>query len=317
LLATVEAENAVRQRLVVDVATSYLNLLELDLELAIARRTADVSRKSLELTQSRQEGGVASMQDVFQARILVSTTESAIADTSRRLEQEENLMSILLGRNPGPVERVNVLTALQTHVEVPAGMPSAILDRRPDIRSAEQKLVAANADIGQAKAAFFPQITLTGFYGYQSVDMSDLFSSPSRTWQFGPSVTLPIFTGGRLRGNLRQAEAAFQVALATYQQTVQQSFREVSDGLIGYQRMREFRARQEERAQAHRDAANLAGIRYEGGVTSYLEVLYSEQELFSAEVDLARARRNELLSVVQLYRALGGGWTVEGATVPK
>jgi multidrug efflux system outer membrane protein len=196
-------------------------------------------------------------------------------------------------------------------------LPSALLERRPDIRAAEQRLVAANADIGQAKAAFYPQISLTGFYGGQSVDMTDLFSGAARTWQFGPSVSIPIFNGGRLRGNLKQAEANFQAVLANYQQTVQQAFRDVSDGLIGYQRLREFRARQEERTQANRDATGLANVRYEGGVTSYLEVLYNEQEVFTAELDLAKARRNELLSVVQLYRALGGGWKVNPDSAAK
>ena len=170
------------------------------------------------------------------------------------------------------------------------------------------QVTARNADIGQAKAAFFPQLTLTGFFGYQTVALSDLFSAPARTWQFGPAVTFPLFTGGRLKGNLRQAEARFQETVAQYQKSVQGAFREVSDGLIAYQRTQEFRARQEDNTQAHRDATGTANVRYEGGVTSYLEVLYNEQELFNAELALAQARRNELLSVVQLFRALGGGW---------
>ena len=192
--------------------------------------------------------------------------------------------------------------------EVPAGLPSSLLERRPDIRFAEQQLVAANANIGQAKAAFYPQLTLTGLYGYQTMQLSDLFSAPARTWQFGPSVTVPLFTGGRLRANLKITQAQYEEALAVYQKTVQSAFGEVSDGLIAYQRTREFRAQQEERTQANREATDLAYIRYDGGVTSYLEVLYNEQELFTAELNLAQARLNELLSVVQLYRALGGGW---------
>jgi multidrug efflux system outer membrane protein len=191
---------------------------------------------------------------------------------------------------------------------VPPGLPSELLERRPDLRTAEEQLIAANADIGQAKAAFYPQLTLTGFFGYQTVALSDLFTSPARMWQFGPAVGLPLFTGGRLRGNLKLAQGRFEEALAIYQKTVQQAFREVSDALIAYERTREFRVKQEGRTQAHRDATQMANVRYEGGVTSYLEVLYNEQELFSAELGLAQARRNELLSVVQLYRALGGGW---------
>lgn len=310
LLSTVEAEATVRQTLVASVASTYLQLLELDLELEIARRTLAVRTNSLGLTRARQEGGVASMQDVHQAQILVSTAEASIADTSRRIEQKENELGILLGRNPGTITRGIPLIQSPLRAEVPAGLPSSLLEQRPDLRSAEQQLIAANADIGQAKAAFYPQLTLTGFYGFQTVALSDLLTGPSQAWQFGPALTVPLFTGGRLRGNLKLAEAQFQEAVAVYQRTVQNAFREVSDSLIAYQRSREFRARQEERTQAHRSATELAGVRYEGGVTSYLEVLYNEQELFTAELALAQARLNELLSVVSLYRSLGGGWQI-------
>ena len=312
LLANVEAQRAVRQALVASVATAYLDLLELDLELEISIRTYIARTNSLELTSSRENGGVASLQDVYQAKILVFTAEAAIADTHRRIEQQENLLSILLGRNPGKIERGDALVLQSVRAEVPPGLPSSLLERRPDLRAAEQQLVAANADIGQAKAAFYPQLTLTGFYGSQTVALSDLFTGAARTWQFGPAVTLPLFTGGRLRGNLKLTQARFQESVAAYQQTVQNAFREVSDGLIAYQRTQEFRHRQEERTQAHRDATELANVRYEGGVSSYLEVLYNEQELFNAELGLAQARRNELLSVVELYRSLGGGWTEPG-----
>jgi multidrug efflux system outer membrane protein len=308
LLATMEAQRTVRQTLVSQVATAYFDLLELDLELQIAQNTYIIRTNSLELATSRQQGGVASIQDVYQGRILVYTAEAAIADTHRRIEQQENLLSILLGRNPGHIDRDKPLTLQTLRAEVPPGLPSSLLERRPDLRAAEQGLVAANANIGQAKAAFYPQLTLTGFYGYQSVALSDLFSAPARTWQFGPAVTMPLFTGGRLKGNLKLAEATFQESLANYQQIIQNAFREVSDGLIAYERTQEFLARQEENTQAHRDAAETANVRYEGGVTSYLEVLYNEQELFNSELSLAQARLNELLSVVQLYRALGGGW---------
>ena len=311
LLATEDAQQAVRQTLVAQVATAYLTLLELDYELEIAQRTYAGRTNSLNLTVSREEGGVAAMQDVAQAKILVYTAEATMVDIQRRREQQENTLCILLGRNPGPIERGERFVTQQVRAEVPAGLPSSLLERRPDIRFAEQQLVAANASIGQAKAAFYPQLTLTGFYGYQSVALSDLFTSPARVWQFGPAVTLPLFTGGRLRGNLKIAQAQFEQALAVYRQDVQNAFREVSDSLIEYQRTREFRARQEERTQANRQAAELATIRYEGGVTSYLEVIYNEQELFGAELNLAQARLSELLSVVSLYRSLGGGWQVE------
>jgi outer membrane protein, multidrug efflux system len=192
-----------------------------------------------------------------------------------------------------------------------------VLERRPDVRAAEHDLVAANADIGQAKAAFFPQVTLTGMFGYQTTALSDLFTGPARMWQFGPAVTTPLFTGGRLKGEYKYAKARFDESLAIYQRTVQGAFREVSDALIAYQRNQEFYARQLDLTQANRDAANLASVRYEGGVTSYLEVLYNEQQLFDAELLLAKARRDEFLSVVQLYRTLGGGWTTPPVTEAK
>ena len=308
LMASRDAQQTVRQTLVASVATAYLDLLALDYDLEISRHTLVVRNHSLELTDAREQGGVAALQDVAQAKILVYGAEASIVDFQRLREQQENALCILLGRNPSSIQRGQGFTNQQVRAEVPAGLPSSLLERRPDIRFAEQQLVAANANIGQAKAAFYPQLTLTGAYGYQTVQFSDLFSAPARTWQFGPAVSLPLFTGGRLRANLKITQAQYEEALATYQKTVQSAFGEVSDGLIAYQRNREFRERQAERTRANREATDLAYIRYDGGVTSYLEVLYNEQELFTAELNLAQARLNELLSVVQLYRALGGGW---------
>jgi multidrug efflux system outer membrane protein len=308
LLASVDAQETVRLTLVSDMATAYLNLLELDYSLEISYRTLEGRTNSLSLTISRQQGGVSAQQDVAQAKILVHTAEATIADIQRQREQQENALCILLARNPGSIQRGPGLLTQEVRTEVPAGLPSSLLERRPDIRSAEQQLVAANANIGQAKAAFFPTVSLTGLYGYQTVALSDMFSGPARMWQFGPSVSVPLFTGGRLRANLKITKAQYDEALYVYQQTVQNAFREVSDSLIAYQRNREFRQRLEERTQANREAAELATVRYQGGVTSYLEVIYNEQELFSAELGLAQARLNELLSVVSLYRSLGGGW---------
>ncbi len=315
LLATEAAQQVVRQTLVADVAGTYVQLLQLDQSLDIARRSWTNRNASLALTTAREEGGVASMQDVAQARILVATAEASIVDTLRAIEQTENAMSMLLGRNPGPIDRKATLADHPVRTEVPAGLPSQLLERRPDLRAAEQSLVAANADIGQAKAAFFPQLTITGLYGFQSVSLGSLLTGASQTWQFGPTVTMPLFTGGRLRGNLKLAEARFTESVAQYQRSVQGAFRDVSDSLIAYQRLGEFRAKLETRTQAHRLAAELANVRYEGGVTSYLEVLYNEQELFDAELALSRAQADEVLSVVQLYRALGGGWTEPATAV--
>jgi multidrug efflux system outer membrane protein len=308
LLATEEARQAVRQTLVSRVAVSYLILLQLDYERQVVERTLEVRTGSLELTTAREQGGVASLQDVVQARVLVSTAEAALVDVIRRQEQQENELSILLARNPGSIQRGIPLREQFSRAEVPAGLPSALLERRPDIRNAEQTLVSANANIGEAKAAFFPQLTLTGAFGFQSISLSDLFTSPARVWQFGPSLTLPLFTGGRLTSEYEFTKARFQEAEALYKQTVQNAFRDVSDALIQHQRSREFTVRQEEATQARRDAAELANIRYDGGVTSYLEVLYTEQELLTAELLLAQALGDELVSVVQVYRALGGGW---------
>jgi len=310
LLATEAARDTVRQTLVSEVALAYLTLLQLDYELEVSRRTYAVRTNSLALTAAREQGGVASLQDVHQARTLVAGAEAAIVDALRRQEQQENALSVLLGRNPGSLERGLPLRSQPLRGEVPPGLPSALLERRPDLRAAEERLIAANADVGEAKAAFFPQLTLTGAFGYQSVSLSDLFTSPARVWQFGPTLTVPVFTGGRLTGQYRFAQARFDEAVAGYRQAVQGAFRDVSDALVQYQRTREFTQRQEENTRARRDAAELANIRYDGGVTSYLEVLYSEQELFTAELDLAQAIGSELRSVVQLYRSLGGGWTL-------
>ncbi len=308
LLATEDAQRIVRQTLVSAVATSYLQLLEYDLELQIGHASYINRTNSLDLTMSREAGGVASMQDVYQAKILVAAAEASVVNTLRLIGQAENKLNLLLGRNPGTIERGPPLIDKKLRALVPAGLPSALLERRPDIRAAEQELVAANADIGQAKAAFFPRLSLTGMFGYQTTSFSDLFTGPARTWQFGPSVQTPLFTGGRLRSEVKRAEARFEESLAAYQRTIQSAFHEVSDALIAYQRNHEFYLKQQDLTQANRDASEMANFRYVGGVTSYLEVLYNEQQLFDAELLLAQARANELLSVVQLYRALGGGW---------
>lgn len=310
LFASEDAQRTVRQTLVAQIASTYLQLLKLDLDLEIGRASLVSRTNSLELTRSRQEGGVASMQDVYQSQVLVATAEASIVNTLRLIEQTENEFNILMGHNPGPVQRGNIpLVGQKLRASVPAGLPSALLERRPDVRAAEHELMAANADIGQAKAAFFPQVTLTGTFGYQSTALSDLFLGSARAWQFGPAVNVPLFNGGRLRAEYKLSKARFDESLAIYQSTVQQAFREVSDALIQYQRSQEYFSKQLDLTQANRNAAELATVRYEGGVTSYLEVLYNEQQLFDSEFGLAQSRLNEFLSVVQLYRALGGGWT--------
>jgi multidrug efflux system outer membrane protein len=248
------------------------------------------------------------MVDVRQSEQLVYTAAAAIPDLERQIEQQENLISILLGQNPGPIARQRLLVQEQFPPVVPAGLPSSLLERRPDLQSAEQQLVAANAQIGVAKAAYFPAITLTAVAGYQSTALTDLFTGPAGFWSFGGQLAQPIFTAGKLRANVRLTEAQQQEALLFYQKSIQQAFREVSDSLVGYRKDQETREQQELLTGAAKDTVRLANIRYEGGVTSYLEVLDSDTRYFNAQITLAQAELAERLSVVQLYNALGGGW---------
>jgi len=308
LLATEWAREAVRSTLVSDVATAYFQLRELDLELEIARRTLASRQGSLQLTQTLANGGATSMLDVRQAEQLVSTAAAAVPDLERRIEQQENFLSTLLGNNPGSVARGTKLTDQPHAPQVPPGLPSSLLERRPDIRQAEEQLIAANAQIGVAKAAYFPQITLTANGGYQSSALTSLFTGPAGLWSFGGSLAQPIFTGGRIRSGVKLAEARQQEALLTYQQTIQQAFRGVSDALVEYHKDQEFRQYQQQLAFSAQDAARLSEMRYKGGAASYLEVLTNETNYFAAELGLAQAQLNELVALVRIYRNLGGGW---------
>jgi outer membrane protein, multidrug efflux system len=262
----------------------------------------------LRLVEIRAKGGVTSLMDVRQSEELVYTAAAAIPDLERRTEQQENLISILLGKNPTPVTRGRPLVENPLLPVVPAGLPSSLLERRPDIQSSEQQLVAANARIGVAKAAYFPQITLTAIGGYQSSALTDLFTGPAGLWSFGGQLLQPIFTGGRIRSTVRLTEAQQQEAVLVYQQSIQQAFREVADSIIGYRKNQEFRVQQELLTNSAQDATRLANMRYEGGATSYLEVLDSDTRYFDAQLGLAQAQLNERLALVQLYNALGGGW---------
>jgi len=308
LLATQWARQAVVSTLVSDVAAAYFQLRELDLELEISRRTLASRRDSLQLTQTLASGGATSMLDVRQAEQLVFTAAETIPDLERRIEQQENFLSILLGNNPGPITRGTKLTEQPHAPEIPAGLPSSLLERRPDIRQAEAQLIAANAQIGVAKAAYFPQITLTASGGYQSSALTSLFTGPAGLWNFGGSLVQPIFTGGRIRSNVKFTEARQQEAALIYQQAIQQAFRGVSDALVEYRKDREFREQQEQLTFSAQDAARLSETRYRGGATSYLEVLTNETNYFDAELGLAQAQLNELLGLVSIYRNLGGGW---------
>jgi outer membrane protein, multidrug efflux system len=308
LLSTEWGQKAVMWSLVSNLASAYFQLQELDLEMDISKRALASRQESLRLVQVRQRGGRTSLVDVRQSEQLVYAAAVNIPDLERRIEQQENLISILLGDNPESILRGRNL--LDTHFAptVPAGLPSSLLERRPDVQSAEQKMVAANAQIGVAKAAYFPDISLTAIAATQSTALTSLFTGPAGAWAFGGQLAQPIFTAGKLRSNVRLAEAQEQEALLFYQQSIQQAFREVSDSLIGYRKDQEVRAQQELLTAAAQDTVRLANVRYGGGVTSYLEVLDSDTRYLNAQISLAQAQLNERVALVTLYNALGGGW---------
>jgi outer membrane protein, multidrug efflux system len=311
LLATEDARQTVILTLVSDVASAYFALLQLDLQLQITHDTVNTQVDSVRLTRLRLERGVATKLDVLQAQQVLDTANTQIPDLERQIAQEENAISILLGNYPQAVTRGLPLVEQPLPPGVPPGLPSSLIERRPDIREAEQTLVAANAEIGVAKAQFFPQISLTGAGGGsfgRSSAFSSLMGSQLGIWSYGAQVSQPIFTGGALRGNLRLAESQHQQVLIAYRQTIQRAFGDVSDSLIGYQKLHQVRVRQQDTVADLQEAVRLSTMRYQGGTTTYLEVLDGQRSLFAAELTLAAARGNEYQSLVQLYRALGGGW---------
>ena len=311
LLATEDARQTVILTLVSDVASDYFTLLELDLELQITRDTVTTQEDSVKLTSFRLDHGVATKLDVLQAQQVLDTANAAIPDLERQIGQEEDAISILLGNYPQGVPRGLPLVGQALPPDVPPGLPSSLLERRPDIREAEQMLVAANAEIGVAKAEFFPQISLTGSGGGafgRSSAFSGLMSSQLGIWSYGAQVSQPIFTGGALRGNLHLAESQNQQALIAYKEAIQHAFGDVSDALIGYQKSHQVRVRQELTVGDLAESVRLSIMRYRGGTTTYLEVLDGQRSLFSAELTLAQARGTEYQNLVQLYSALGGGW---------
>jgi outer membrane protein, multidrug efflux system len=308
LLANEWARQAVINSLVAGVASAYFTLREQDLQIEISRRTLASDQDSLRLTQLLVDHGRTSLLDVRQAEQLVFTASGAIPSIEKQIEQQENLISTLLGENPGGVTRGLELTAQPHAPEVPAGLPSSLLERRPDIREAEAQLMAMNAQIGVAKAAYFPSISLTGDGGVQSIALSRLFTGPAGMWSFTGQLVQPLFTGGSLKSGVRLAQAQQQEAALTYQQTIQQAFREVSNALTAYAKDQEFRKQQELLTHSAEDAARLSDLRYRGGASSYLEVIDADTRYYSAELTLAQAQLNEMLDYVELYRALGGGW---------
>ena len=309
-LATEEARRGVVITLIADVTDAYFALKTLDRQLAIAGGTRDVAVNGLRLTELRRDRGVATRLDVRQAEQLLYTATAQIASVQRDIAQTEDALSLLLGQAPGDVARGS--GAVQTRDAaplVPPGLPSSLLERRPDIRQAEQVLVAANAQIGVAKADYFPRIGLTGVLGVESRDLTELLTAPARTWSVGAAAVAPIFNAGRTRANVRFSESVERELVVNYQRTIYRALREVSDALAGYHKTGEQRAQQEQLVAALRDAAQLSTDRYQGGLDSYLQVLDAQRGLFRSELDLAALQRQELTAIVELYRALGGGWT--------
>src|SRR4051794_2128104 len=307
-LASADNQKAVMQTLVAQVASAYFDLLEYDAELGYVRDSIATRQQSLKLVTARMEGGVSDMLEVDQAKTLVVSAQATASLLEKAQEQTENLISYLLARPPGPVTRGRSLVDQPRPPEVPAGLPSALLERRPDLRAAEQLLVAANARVGVAKAAFYPSITLTAGSGYQSSDLLGIVSRTGMGYGVGGVLDLPLFDAGRRRGNYKSAKADHEAVLIAYQKAINGAFRDVSDALVGYQRSKEYSTNVGSLAETLREQSRFANARYVGGVSSYLEVLDTERQRLTAEQQLAQAQRDVLTSLVQVYKALGGGW---------
>ncbi len=308
LVATEWGRREIITELISNLAAGYFQLRALDLQLEISRRTLATRQDSLRLTKLLEQGGSTSLLDVRQAEQLVYTAGSQVPSLEQQIEQQENFISILLGGYPGPVPRGKPLTEQPHPPTVPAGLPSSLIERRPDVRQAEERLIATNAEIGVARSLYFPQVALTANAGYQSSALTSLFDGPAGLWTFGSTLTQPIFTAGRLRSNVRLAEAQQREAVLVYQETIQGAFRDVSDALIAYRKTQETREQQQLLVNAAQDASRLSQDRYRGGAASYLEVLTNDTNYFTAELGLVQSQFNERLALVQLYKGLGGGW---------
>ena len=308
LLASEDARRFVTSSLVSDLAAAYFQLRSLDAELEVSQRTLATRQDALRLVKLREEGSVAALIDVRQSEILVATAAETLPDTERQIEQTENAISVLLGRNPDAVPRGRPLLQQIDLPALPLGVPSALFERRPDVRQAEAQLASATARIGVAKADYFPRVFLTGAAAGGNLLIDGSWIGPQALFSVGPQIRLPIFNTGRTAAGVTSAEARAEAAVAQYKQTIQQAFREVADALVEQRKRREFRLQQEALTRAAEDTSRLANMRYTGGYSSYLEVLDSERQFFDAELGLVRAHRDELLAVVRLYKALGGGW---------
>jgi outer membrane protein, multidrug efflux system len=310
LLASEEGRRATILTLVASVASSYVNLLSLDRQLDIAKSTVVSRAASVNVFQLRFSGGEVSQMELAQSQSEYQASLATIPQIELQIAQQEDALSILLGHNPGDIARDRELDDLALPA-VPAGLPSELLERRPDLRQAEQDLIAANALIGAARALYFPSISLTGLFGSASTQFSSLFTGPARVWSYAGAVTLPIFTAGSISGQVKQAEAQQQQALFEYQKSIQVAFQEVADALVSLQKTREQLVVQGSQIDALRTYARLARLRFEGGYTSYIEVLDAERSLFNAQLSYAQTQGVVFTSAVSLYKAMGGGWVTD------
>jgi len=308
LLGTRYAQDVVRITLVAQVAIAYFQLRAFDQQLEISKKTLADDKEIVRINTVKFKGGESALTDVLQAQLLQEQAEASIISITQSIEQTENQISILLGRNPGPIPRGLPLTQQPHAPDVPVGLPSAILQRRPDVLQAEQNLVAFNANVGVAKAAFFPQISLTGAFGAQSTALTSFLAGPATVWAVGGQVVQPIFEGGRIKSNYRLAWAQRDEAELAYKQTVLQAFGDVSNSLVGYRQSQRFRMQLQQQTDTYKQAADLANVRFLGGYTSFLEVLVTQQQYFTSEINLTQAWFTEVQTYVQLYQALGGGW---------
>jgi multidrug efflux system outer membrane protein len=307
LLASEEGRRGVILSLVASVANGYIALRDLDRQLEIARQTARSREAALRLFELQHQGGVVSLLEVSQVRSEHEAANAQVIALEQAVAQAEHALSYLLGRSPGPIRRGRTIDEL-AYVAVPAGLPSDLLERRPDIRQAEQDLVAANARIGAARALYYPTISLTGLLGVASEELGKLFSGPARTWSFAGGLAGPLFTFGAVEGQVEQAEARQRQLLAAYQQSIRTAFREVDDALVEQRKARERAETQARQVAALRDYARLARLRYENGYTSYLEVLDAERGLFNVELQYTQTRGDAFTALVNVYKAMGGGW---------
>ena len=308
LLAQTWAQRAVRLTLVQEVATAYIQLRALDRQVDVTKQALKARQESVDLTTRLESGGSVPLSDLRQAEQLLYTASSQLPQLEQQVQQQENALRLLIGENPGPVAHTDPNALTPPPQDLPTGIPSQLLERRPDIQQSEAQLKAANANIGVARAQFFPQLSISGSAGVGGNSVSNIFDSESRTIYGIGTLAQPLFEGGKLRGQLNQAKAADQEMVITYQKTIAGAFRDVSNALVALNKQRAYREQQEKLVAAAQDATRLARLRYQGGSTAYLEVLTTDTNLFSAQLNLATAQQGEALSLVQLYSALGGGW---------